>query len=190
MRHVYLFLLFSLLIINTVNGQSMDQAEMQKRWVEYMTPGEMHQELIKSVGEWNVKMKMWMAPGEEAIESEGTAVNESIMGGRYLQAKHNIMVMGMPMEGLNLIGYDNGKKQFMNFWIDNMGTGMSHSAGTYDPATNTITFNGKMYDPMIGQDMDVREIYRIIDNNHHHMEMFTTHEGGEYKMMELEFRRK
>ena len=43
--------------------------------------------------------------------------------------------MGMPMEGWSIEGYDNGKKEFVNIWIDNMGSGMASSSGKYDEVT-------------------------------------------------------
>ena len=46
-------------------------------------------------------------------------------------------MMGMPFQGMSTMAYDNGKKTFMSTWIDNMGTGILETEGTYDAGTKT-----------------------------------------------------
>ena len=92
--------------------------EQQKAWTEYMTPGKYHEMLAKTAGEWKTVSKWWMDPSKEANISEGTAVNEMIMGGRYLKSTNSGMMEGMPFEGLAIQGYDNAKKEyFMDFLV-------------------------------------------------------------------------
>ena len=47
----------------------------------------------------------------------------------------------MQFKGMGVEGYDNVKKKFVSSWIDNMGTGIQFSEGTYDPATKTFTLH-------------------------------------------------
>src|SRR3712207_5514564 len=100
-------------------------------------------------------------------------------------------MMGKALEGRSLVGYDNAKKVFTSTWVDNMGTGMMVMEGTWDKATNTINFTGKQVDPMTGQDLQVRETFRMVNDNMQVMEMFATMpgDGGEMKMMEVTFTR-
>ena len=35
------------------------------------------------------------------------------------------------------------KKKFVGSWVDNMGTGIMFSEGTYDPATKTFTYTSE-----------------------------------------------
>ena len=99
-------------------------AEMQKKWMEYMTPGAMHSKMAEQAGTWNASIRFWMFPGAEAQVSEGRAINKMILGGRYLQSKNTGTVFGgMEMEGISLQGFDNETKEFTAVWIDNMGTG-------------------------------------------------------------------
>ena len=65
-----------------IHASGQSESEM-KAWTDYMTPGDMHKMLEKSNGTWNTKVTMWMAPGAEPMMSEGTTINEMIMGGRY-----------------------------------------------------------------------------------------------------------
>ena len=90
------------------------------------------------------------------------------------------------------VAYDNAKKVFISNWVDNMGTGMMNMEGTWDEATKTMSMKGKMICPANGKECDVREKFRIVDDNTHVMEMFgpDMKTGKEYKNMEITFRRK
>lgn len=184
-------ILLSLMILtSSIFVFAQDGQEAMKAWMEYMTPGDMHKMMAESVGEWTTKISFWQAPGTEPMVSEGTAVNEMMFGGRYLKSTHEFVSMGMPMEGVSLQAYDNGKKEFISIWFDNMGTGFMIATGNYDEATNTIQFTGKTYDPMTKSDIKMRETYKVIDANNHIMEMFMVMDGNEFKQMEIEFKKK
>ena len=184
----------SLFIISTFLSSTLliAQDEMsaeQKAWMEYMTPGPMHELMAKSVGEWKTTVTYWMDPSAEPMVSEGTSTVEMIMGGRYLKATDKGMMMGMPFEGMNLQGYDNKTEEFIAVWIDNFGTGISVSHGTYDEETKTITFFGSMINPVDGNEMHYRQTHQIIDDNNHVFEMFTIDGEKEFKNMHLTYTR-
>jgi len=170
--------------------RKLTKEEEEKAWMEYATPGSVHQMLAKSDGNWVSDASMWMAPDSPAVKMTGTAVNKMIIGGRYQESVHKGIMMGMPFEGRSTMGYDNAKKLFQSTWIDNMGTGTMVMEGTWDDATKTMTSKGKMYDVASGKDIDVRETYQIVDDNTHKMEMFCTKNGKEFKTMEMTLKRK
>jgi hypothetical protein len=187
-------LLFVLLVANSANllfaqdeGEEMDPA-MMKAWQESMTPGPMHEMLASRVGTWKAEVTMWMDPNQPPTTSEATTVCESMLGGRYFKSTHSGMMMGMPFEGFEISGYDNVKKKFFNVWIDNMGTGMMVSEGTYDEATKTLTYTGQMTEPM-GTEMNVREVVKHTDNDHSTFEMYVDMGGKEVKNMEIKYTR-
>jgi hypothetical protein len=100
-------------------------------------------------------------------------------------------MMGMPFNGRSIVAYDIHKNEFMNTWIDNMGSGIMYLKGPWDEATKTITLKGKMTDPGTKGDVDVKETFRIIDDNTQEMEMFTMMpDGKEFKTMNIKFTRK
>lgn len=183
-----IFILF-LFLTPVVFSQDEDMAAQQQAWMDYMTPGPTHEMMAKSVGDWKTTIKFWMDPAGEPMVSEGTSKVEMIMGGRYLKETTNSTVMGMPMEGMNLTGYDNLTKEFTSVWIDNMGTGTSVVKGTYDEDSKTITLLGTMVDPMSGNEMNIKETLHIIDDNHHVFEMFVNQDGTEIKSMEVDYTR-
>ncbi len=67
--------------------------------------------------------------------TEGTGKTEMILGGRYQQSTHKSMMMGMPTEGISLMGYDNATDEFTAIWIDNIGTGTSVTKAKPDKTT-------------------------------------------------------
>jgi hypothetical protein len=178
-------------IVNAQDKMNADQAVMMKKWEEYMKPSDIHLMLAKSNGEWNQDITMWMDPSQPPSKNKGTCTNTMILGGRYQQSINKGEFNGMPFEGISTLGYDNAKKVFMSTWVDNMGTGIMYLEGTYDAAKKTVTSTGKTVDPMTGSDMNVREVFTMIDDNNQMMTMYMTPKGGkEFKSMEIKFTRK
>jgi len=170
-------------------NEGMNMDEQMKIWMEYMTPGSMHEMMAKHVGTWKMVSRMWMDPNAEPQVSEGTVDAEMILGGRYLKMVAKFPAMGMQTEGWSLEAFDNGKKEFINIWIDNMGTGVAISTGKYDEATKSIIYHGKMYDPVAGKDTDYKSVSRMISDNEMIFEMFSNYDGKEIKMMEINYTR-
>src|SRR5262249_28225517 len=108
-----------------------DQAAMMAAWQKYATPGEGHAVLKPIAGSWTCAVKMWMAPDAPPQESPATSESKMIMGDRYLQEEVKGSFQGMPFSGMGITGYDNIKKKYVGAWVDNMGTGVMTSEGTY-----------------------------------------------------------
>ncbi len=170
--------------------KELSKEEQDKAWMDYMTPGDMHKWMAKNDGTWEAEMKMWMHPDSPAVNTKGTAMFKTVLGGRYQEGVHTGDMMGMPFEGHSTMGYDNAKKVFFSTWVDNMGTGVMNMQGTYDAATKTMTMKGTMVDPTTGKDCDVREVMTFIDDNTQKMEMYCTFKGKEMKTMEMVSKRK
>lgn len=188
MKNVTLTVMALLMLAVTGRVHAQDDA-MMKAWQAYMTPGDVHKMIATADGKWDGEVTMWMAPGAAPSKSKSSCTNSMIFGGRYQKSMHTGNMMGMPFEGMSLLGYDNSKKVFVSNWIDNMGTGMMNMEGTWDDATKTINFKGKCVDPITGTDMDVREVFKFIDNNHQSMEMYSIIDGKEMKTMEIKLSR-
>jgi hypothetical protein len=176
------------------------QAEMMKQMMELAKPGENHKLLADLAGTWTYTVKFWMNPDPSAPpqESKGTAVRKSMMGGRYFvmdvsgkmqMPAEDGKMKDMQFKGMAVEGYDNVKKKFIGSWIDNMGTGIQFSEGTYDPATKTFTYTSEM-EPVPGMRSQVREVLKITDNNHMMLEWYENQGGQEKKTMEISYTRK
>jgi hypothetical protein len=169
----------------------MDSATKMKNWIAYMTPGEPHKMLEKCNGTWTSEVTFWEMPGGPAQRSTGTAVYKMIMGGRYQVSSFKGNMMGQPFEGMSTVAFDNAKKVFISTWMDNMGTGLMTMEGPWDDATKTINLKGKEVDPYTGKEVELRETFKMIDNNNQLLEMFGPGpDGKEFKTMEIKYKRK
>lgn len=159
---------------------------------------ENHKLLAEFVGNWNYTVKMWMAPGAPPNESKGTAVSKTIMDGRYVVSE-NTGTFQMPgpdgkmkemaFKGIATDGYDNAKKKFVSSWVDNMGTGIYLSEGTYDASTKTFTYTSEM-EMIPGSKSKMRQVIKAPDKDHRTFEFYEDRGTGETKTMEINFTRK
>ena len=189
-KKLFLFLSAVLFMSTAVMAQDAGQDEQMKVWMDYMTPGEVHQAMAAFAGDWKTENKMWMAPGAEPMVTEGSCKMEMLLGGRYLKSTHIGNYMGMPFEGFSIEGFDKATNIFNYVWFDNFGTGMMVMKGTYDDASKTVTYKGMMVDPMQKKEVPVKEVVTVGDPNKVVMEMFSEVEGKEFKNMEVVYTRK
>jgi len=175
-------------------------ADMMKQVMELSKLNENHKLLSSLDGNWDYSIKFWMNPDPNAKpqESKGTATRKSIMGGRYvmMDVSGKMQMPGedgkmkdMMFKGMGMEGYDNVKKKFVASWIDNMGTGIEFSEGTYDPATKSFTYTSEM-EPVPGVKTAIREVIKVADNNHMSLEWYENQGGQEKKTMEINYTKK
>lgn len=170
----------------------IDSAMMDKAWKESMTPGAPHKMLAKAAGTWDGDITMWMASGAPPMKSKASTVTTMLYNGLYQQSKHKGNMMGAPFEGMSTTGYDNTKKEFFSTWIDNMGSGILVSTGTWDEANKTLTLTGTMKNPANGLDCSIKEVFKMVDDNNQILEMYgpDPQTGKEFKTMEIKYTRK
>ena len=180
------------------SSASQPSADEMKQMMELAKLNENHKLLASMAGTWSYTVKMWMDPKGKPSESTGTAVRKSVMEGRYLTGDYSgkFKMPGadgkmkeMNFQGMSMDGYDNVKKKFVSGWVDNMGTGIMISDGTYDAATKTFTYLGE-YEGMPGMKSKVREVIKMTDKDHMTMEYYEDRGQGEMKSMEIAYMRK
>jgi hypothetical protein len=163
--------------------------EDAKAFAAAATPGEMHKRLVAEAGTWRGKNKMWMAPGAEPIESEGTNVITPLLDGRFVRIEMKGDVPGMgPYHGLAVQGYDNITKKFISTWIDNMSTSMAQGEGELSKDGKTLTWTFTCNCPLTDKPMTMRQIETLAGPGKKVIEMFGAEPktGEEYQMMRLE----
>lgn len=173
-------------------------AEEMQKMMELAQPGENHKLLGYLTGTWSYIVTMWMDPAAPPQKSKGTAVCKEMMGGRYY-VTDSTGQMEMPgpdgkmkemtFKGMAVDGYDNVQKKFVSSWIDNMGTGIMMSEGSYYPATKTFTYNSEV-EMMPGMKTKVRATTKVVDKDHHTFEWYEDRGGKEVKTMEINYTRK
>src|SRR5436305_7189836 len=132
-----------------------DMQKMMQQMMEMSKLNENHKLLSSGDGTWDYIVKMWMDgdTSKKPQESKGTATRKSIMDGRFVEmdVTGKMQMPGpdgkpkeMTFKGHGMEGYDNVKKKFVGTWMDNMGTSMMMSEGTYDPATKSLSYTAEM----------------------------------------------
>jgi len=170
----------------------VDSATMMKAWENFMTPGDMHKWMAKWDGTWSAEVSTWMGGPEAPPEkSTATVTNKMILNGLYQTSDYSGTMMGQPFMGHAMLAYDNAKKQFVNTWIDNMGSGVVVMTGTLDPNSNTLSLKGTQTNPVTGKDAMLREEIKYVDDNTQMMTMWGEDMSGkEVKFMEANMKRK
>ena len=124
-----------------------DSKAIEKLFIAHATPGKEHKLLQQMVGNWETKATDFTNP-VEPVETKGTAVFESLLGGRFVQQKFSGMAHGQKFEGMGIMGYDNQQKKYVSMWVDSMGTGIMHTEGKFDKKTKTMTETGHYESPL------------------------------------------
>jgi len=192
-----LFFILALSLCAGISSQADQKEDMEKmkaeamaKWQAYSTPGEGHKVMEQLVGNWDYALKYWSSPNTPPEESTGTNDVKWILGNRFLEMNVKGTSMSQPFEGMGIIGYDNAKKEYVNTWIDNMGTGMMNAVGSYDAETKTMTEKGTYTDPMSGQ-QTFKGVTKFLDADKFTYEMsISTPDGQEMRVMEINYTRK
>jgi len=165
--------------------------DMFKKMAEMSTPGKEHEALKPLIGSWTCAVKFWMAPGTAPQESAGTMERKWILGGRFMQEDYKGSAMGMPFEGVGLIGYDKGQKRYDSSWMDSMSTSTMKMTGSADASGKTFTFTGENFCPMEGKLLKGRSTLEIVNNDKQILKMFGPGpDGKEFQNFEMVVTRK
>ena len=165
--------------------------EMMKKVEAAGKPGAEHKALEPMVGDWNAEVKLWMAPDAPPNVTKGSAKSKWILGGRFVQQEFKGEFMGKPFQGIGLTGYDNMKKKYNSFWVDDVSTAMFTSEGGGESGGKAITLEGKYDCAMTGEkDKASKQIVRIVSRDKHVFEMYDPSQGPNVKTMEITYTRK
>lgn len=162
-----------------------DPAAMQ-RWMETTQPTLGHQVLEKFVGHWNTELKIWMDPSQPPMVSKGHSEAEMMLGGRFVETDFTGSMMGMPYNGMGIMGYDNNRKLFNSTWVSNMDTGMHVARGALNMDGTILTLIGEMDEPMSGEmGKTYRQQYSFRGNDVIVFEISEILYGEPFKVMEM-----
>ena len=170
----------------------MTEAAGAEACAAFGAPADQHKKFEPFVGTFKAQVKMWMGPGDPHV-STGVMTNSFDLGGRFLRQVYKGDPGDGPFpnfEGRGFWGYSTVDKRYEGFWIDTACTFMQHEVGEVDATGNVWTMRGEMTAPGGSGQMAKRSVIRLIDTDHHSMEMFFTMPGGaESKAMAIEYTR-
>jgi hypothetical protein len=126
-------------------AQGMDEAAMMEAMMKLATPGPQHAELMKHVGQWENIIRTRWAPEMPWEETRATSEMTALLGGRYLMEHMNFVMMGQPMEGISIVGFDNQTGEYTSMWADTMTTWWTQTRGR-KAADGSIEYRGTITD--------------------------------------------
>jgi len=160
-------------------------------WVALSKPGVEHELLETFIGVWDVTVVSSRGPLSPSDTSYGTSRSTWILGSRYVQEQFEGAVSGSPYEGLGLMGYDAGARQFSTVWLDSLSTTLAVSKGRFDAAHNTFDLTGEVYDPLLGREKTTTTRIHVESRDAYHVSMIETLPNGqEYAALRVSYRRK
>lgn len=115
------------------------------KMMEMAKPGAAHAELAARAGEWTVDYKYRWSPDAPWTTAQGTVASKPVLGGRYLMEEHAMEMMGMPMQGLLFLGFDNSAQEYTSLWMDTSSTWWVEARGRKS-ADGSTSMTGTMKD--------------------------------------------
>lgn len=149
----------------------LDPAAMEQRMRELATPGEQHARLMKLAGKWNDSYRFRWSPEAPWSEASGTSIFVPMLDGRYIRMEANFEVMGMPMKGVQILGFDNLTGEYTAHWMDSMSTWSVSSRGR-ETQEGVCEMRGTMAD-LAGQ-RPFRMVIRRTSEDTAEMDMYDT----------------
>ena len=162
-----------------------EQQKAMEAYMAMMAPNENHAFLANFVGDWDVATNAWMRPDAKPATGQGTYTAQMILGGRFVMMNYKGTIFGQPFEGFQIIGYDNIKKKYETFWIDNSSTSFYLSEGVRDQEGTTLADTGLWPDPMTGGTIKVRDEMKLAGPDAFIYELYMTQpDGTEFKSLQ------
>lgn len=166
-----------------------DPAAMMEAFMKYASPGPEHEALAPLVGDFDVKLKVFMAgPGGPAMESDATASARWVLGKRFVQQEASATLMGMPWDSITMTGYDRGKQQYVSSSANSMDTQMTILYGSRHRDSGDLVFYGPLDEPAISVfGRPIRNVIRFNDDGSYVVEVYDLHVGEDYKVVEMHY---
>ncbi|MCA9184459.1 MAG: DUF1579 domain-containing protein [Pirellulaceae bacterium] len=130
-------LLMTVTILAVLSGVAAAQEQP-----DFPGPEKEHQWLKKFVGQWTTTSKGSMGPDQPPMECSGT-VEGRMIGELWIVNEMQSTPQGIPMQGLQTIGYDPAKKKYVGTWIDSMLHHMWQYEGTVDKSGTKLTLEAE-----------------------------------------------
>jgi hypothetical protein len=168
-----------------------DMAEMMKKAEKFTKPGPNHAMLARFIGTWDTSFQL--CHGDQKMPAEpGTSQFSWLFEGRWLQQESRGTMMGMPIEGFGILGYDNFKMSFVNAFVSTMDTALNTSEGDLDQGGKNLISYGRLDEYLTGEhDKTFKTAWRFISDDEMLFEVhdFAIGEVGT-KVIEIRYTRK
>ena len=122
-----------------VEAASKASDTQPNREMENAAPAAAHAHLGKLAGEYTTTTKFYMQPGAPPQETTGKARLWMTLDGRFLSEENTDILMGQPLKGFRMLGYNNASKRYEGIWTYSMSTAIMSLNGTSSDGGKTVT---------------------------------------------------
>jgi hypothetical protein len=175
-----LFALAALVLVpplaGSQEGGETSEQQMMELWRKWAMTDEHHKQLAWYVGKWDTEMNV-VGMGT----TKGTAEFKWIIDGRWLAETREGTMMGQPLQGYGIIGYDRFKKKWVATKVSSMDTAMLRFEGTVvDPTGKVMVLWCNLDEYLTGEhDKMAKAVYRRIDDTKFVLEVWDMAMGPE-----------
>ena len=156
-----LLLFVSLGCAQEASPTPQDMAAMLAKAKEFTQPGKMHEVLNRLIGDWESETRIFMA-GQATPAEKGSMSCDWLKAKRWVQCRSKGLLMGRPLNGFSVMGYDNFKKSFVATSISDFDTAMNRAEGDLDQHGKTLLLYGTIDEYLTGEhDKMVKLVYRF-----------------------------
>lgn len=131
--------------------------------------------LAKRAGNYTRVIKFLGQPGEW----KGTSKISVILGGRFILEQNRDTVMGKPVEGMRIFGYDDSTKKWEMISMYTMSTAITKFTGTSTDGGKTVEYSGMSSEPRGQAELHAR--VKQVDNNHFVVTLSAKGPDGQFK---------
>lgn len=132
---------------------------------EMPKPQKEHEWLGQFVGEWESEMEASFGPDQPKMKCKGTMKSRAL-GGFWIVSETKSEMMGMPMMGLQTIGYDPESKQYVGTWVDSVMSHMWKYEGAVDETDKILTLEAEGPNFLTGKAAQFRDVYEFKTKDH------------------------
>lgn len=164
--------------------------EMMAKVKKYTQPGEEHKLLERFLGKWDTVTRFTMG-GSQSPGTKGTSETKWLHDGRWLQSSWQGVMMGMPVQGTSMMGYDKFKMSYVATTVSTMDTAMNTVEGDTNREGDVLILYGTIDEYLDGShDKMSKTVYRFLGKDKILMEVHDFTIGEENtKVVEVEYTR-
>lgn len=163
------------IMASTLVSGAQEMPEMPK-------PTEHHNWLQQFVGEWEAETEIFME-GQEPTQSQGT-LSVRGLGGFWMVAEHRGDMGGETFTGIQTLGYDTDKKEYVGTWVDSFTGHLWTYTGKLDDAKKVLTLKASGPCPMAdGQTVDFKEELEVKSKDQYTFTSWVKNQEGDWDMV-------
>lgn len=148
-----------------------------------------HKWLARHMGEWDVKCAYYTIPGEDPLEVEGHETME-VLGDFWVVGKFEADMLGTPVIGQAVTGYDPVKKLFVGTWKDNYTPFHYTFEGELNDDKTELFLTGENYDPMRQRVSTYQSCTEYIGESERVLTLSVVVDGENIPILEYRYKRK